>query len=40
MRDILNIMHNMPSTLNDIGISARTLAKERARRSTMYHGST
>ena len=24
MRDILNIMHDMPSTLNDIGISART----------------
>ena len=24
VRDILNIMHDMPSTLNDIGISART----------------
>ena len=25
VRDILNIMHDMPSTLNDIGISARTV---------------
>ena len=24
VRDILNIMHDMPSTLKDIGISART----------------
>ena len=30
MRDILNIMHNMPSTLNDIGISACTSEAVRA----------
>ncbi len=30
MRDILNIMHNMPSTLNDIGISSRALEAIRA----------
>jgi hypothetical protein len=24
VRDVLNIMHNMPSMLNDIGISSRT----------------
>jgi hypothetical protein len=29
VRDILNIMHDMPSTLNDIGISARTTEAER-----------
>ena len=30
VRDILNIMHDMPSTLNDIGISARTVDAARA----------
>ncbi len=30
VRDILNIMHNMPSTLNDIGISSRTAEAIRA----------
>jgi hypothetical protein len=30
VRDILNIMHDMPSTLNDIGISARTAEAARA----------
>jgi hypothetical protein len=30
VRDILNIMHDMPSTLNDIGISARTVEAARA----------
>jgi hypothetical protein len=29
VRDILNIMHDMPRTLNDIGISARTAEAER-----------
>jgi hypothetical protein len=30
VRDILNIMHDMPSTLKDIGISARTAEAVRA----------
>jgi hypothetical protein len=30
VRDILNVMHNMPSTLSDIGISARTAEALRA----------
>jgi hypothetical protein len=30
VRDILNIMHDMPSTLKDIGISARTAQAARA----------
>jgi hypothetical protein len=30
VRDILNIMHDMPSTLKDIGISARTAEAARA----------
>jgi hypothetical protein len=34
VRDILNIMHDMPITLNDIGISARTAEAARAARLT------
>ena len=30
VRDILNVMHDMPSTLSDIGISARTSEALRA----------
>ena len=36
VRDILNIMHNMPSTLNDIGISPRTAEAIRAAKLTAW----
>jgi hypothetical protein len=31
VRDILNIIHDMPSTLNDMGISARTAEAARSK---------